>query len=97
MTIKEYVEILADNDIEFTKSINKLYEYTNDLYAQEKADREDNDMNITNFFNTKVSDLQDQIDTINNQLGGYSIWTGTQAEYNALGRKDGSTIYLITE
>lgn len=108
MTIKEYVEILAGNDIEFTKSLNELYEYLNDLYAQEKsdrendiakerADREDSDMNITNFFNTKVSDLQEQIDTINNQLGGYSIWTGTQAEYNALGHKDGSTIYLITE
>ena len=30
-------------------------------------------------------------------VGGYTIWTGTQAEYNAISSKDANTIYLIKE
>ena len=69
MTIREYVEVLAANDIEFTKSINELYEYLNDKLTDEKNAREEADTLITNFFNTKVSELQSEIDTINQQLG----------------------------
>ena len=30
-------------------------------------------------------------------VGGYTIWTGTQAQYNAISSKDANTIYLIKE
>ena len=30
-------------------------------------------------------------------VGGYTIWTGTQAQYDALSTKDSNTIYLIKE
>lgn len=97
MTIKEYVEVLAQNDIEFTQSINKLYEYANDLYDQERSDRIEGDIAIVNLFNSKVTLLQDEIDEINNKLNGVSFWTGTQEEYNALGTKDPNTLYFVTE
>lgn len=97
MTIKEYVEVLAQNDIEFTQSINKLYEYANDLYDQERSDRIGADISIVNLLNSKVTMLQDEIDEINNKLNGVSFWTGTQEEYNALGTKDPNTLYFVTE
>ena len=97
MTIKEYVEVLAQNDIEFTQSINKLYEYANDLYDQERSDRIEGDIAIVNLFNSKVTMLQDEIDEINDKLNGVSFWTGTREEYNALGTKDPNTLYFVTE
>ncbi len=97
MTIKEYVEVLAQNDIEFTQSINKLYEYANDLYEQESNDRTEADVAIVNLFNSKVTMLQDEIDQINEKLNGISFWTGTQEEYNALGTKDPNTLYFVTD
>ena len=30
-------------------------------------------------------------------VGGYTIWTGTQAQYNAIGNKSSTTIYFIKE
>jgi len=38
---------------------------------------------------TKVSNLNADM------VGGYRIWEGTQAEYDAIGTKDPNTIYLI--
>lgn len=32
-----------------------------------------------------------------NKVGGYAIWVGTQAQYNAITTKDSKTIYIITE
>ena len=32
-----------------------------------------------------------------NTVGGYTIWTGTQAQYNAISNKSSTTIYLIKE
>ena len=30
-------------------------------------------------------------------VGGYTIWTGTQAQYNAISNKSSTTIYFIKE
>lgn len=30
-------------------------------------------------------------------VNGYSVWTGTQAQYNAISSKSSTTLYFITE
>lgn len=100
MSIKEYVEILAKNDIQFTTSINKLNEYLNDAMDDEKKERMSADTNILDIFNTKVSEVNEHINQLNkkvDKLMEHPLWTGGQAEYNALGEKKKGTIYFVTE
>lgn len=35
------------------------------------------------------------IKEVSDQLGGYSIWVGTRAQYNALGTYSNTTLYFI--
>ena len=123
MSIKEYVEALAANDNEFTKSINKLYDYVEDedqalrteLYdyfnstmsdwkkdydhrlANEKQERERDVYNLNQTINEYKDAMATWQEMIDGQLNGRTLWTGTQAEYNALGEKDSMTIYFITD
>lgn len=40
---------------------------------------------------------KDELNNINTQLDGKTIWTGTQAEYDAITTKDSNTLYFVTE
>lgn len=47
-----------------------------------------------------VSDLyalQQRVTALETQLGGHSIWSGTQAQYDAITAKDSATVYVVTE
>jgi hypothetical protein len=44
----------------------------------------------------KINTAFDQIDENTDALGGYSLWAGTQAEYDAL-TPDADTLYFILE
>ena len=50
---------------------------------------------------TNMNDMETRIDNafsgVDNQLNGFSLWSGTQAQYNALGTYDNNTFYYITE
>ena len=50
-----------------------------------------NSTNATNATNANVSDAVDDQNSTNNAL----IWTGTAAEYAAIGTKDANTLYFV--
>ena len=48
------------------------------------------------FGATDINSVNEAVNNANNALGGLSLVTLTQAEYDALSTKDGNTIYLTT-
>jgi hypothetical protein len=47
-----------------------------------------------NALETRIDNAFTAVDS---QLNGLTLWSGTQAQYNALGTYDSSTLYFITE
>ena len=46
---------------------------------------------------TNIGTNTTNIGTNTTALGGYSLWSGTLTEYNAITTKDGNTFYFIEE
>jgi hypothetical protein len=47
--------------------------------------------------NSATGDLDTRISALETKVGNYSLWVGTQSEYNAITTKDANTIYHILE
>ena len=57
-----------------------------------------NPYQVVNDYNpTNKAYVDSAIQNISNQLGGYSFWVGTQAQYDAISSKLDTTIYIIKE
>lgn len=74
----------------------KSFDDVNTLYPITKAENVmcDGEINLqTHITNndTRISKLESQI----SQTSGYTIWVGTQDEYDSIIEKDPSTIYHI--
>lgn len=72
---------------------NIMIRYTDDNQGSTAKDTTyDNSKSGLNANNT-----QDAIDELGGNLGGFSLWCGTQVEYDAISTKDANTLYHITD
>ena len=46
---------------------------------------------------TTTTALETRVTALETKVGNYSLWVGTQTEYNAITTKDANTIYHILE
>ena len=82
----------------------KLTFSPSDDYVKGTSFDEDSINPIIDEINTEISALETtatNLDTrataLETKVGNYSLWVGTQSEYNAITTKDANTIYHILE
>lgn len=91
-TIAQYPNRRTITDVSNTASVTTVEV----VRAIGTVSQEGDAWNATNMndLETRVKDAFDAHDA---QLNGFTLWSGTQAQYNALGTYSNTTLYFITE
>lgn len=91
-TIAQYPNRRTITDVSNTASVTTVEV----VRAIGTVSQEGDAWNASNM-NALETRIKDAFDGIDNQLNGFSLWSGSQAQYNALGTYDNNTFYYITE
>ena len=91
-TIAQYPNRRTITDVSNTASVTTVEV----VRAIGTVSQEGDAWNATNM-NGLETRIEDAFNGVDAQLNGYTIWCGTQAQYDALGVYDNNTLYHITE
>jgi len=91
-TIAQYPNRRTITDVSNTASVTTVEV----VRAIGTVSQEGDAWNASNM-NALETRIDNAFTAVDSQLNGLTLWSGTQAQYNALGTYDSSTLYFITE